>query len=158
MTTETYIRYKSDFKYQLEETYLIRTEIKPDKNIYTDFIHLSTTGNLVIKQGYAWDGPSGPVIDNSENLRASLVHDALYQLMRVSELDKDVHRRTADSLFMDLCIEDGVDSLVAGGYYMALRTFGEPAASPRNKKVVYYAPVNVERKNVAPFGNYTRQR
>lgn len=140
MTTEGYIRYRSEYKYQLSEAYEIEIPIKPKNNIETDFIHLNREGNLVIKNGYAWDGPSGPVIDTDENMRASVVHDALYQLMRNKELSSRTHRKAADQLFKKICKEDGVSNFTASVYYKGLRKFGKPAASPKNKKVVHRAP------------------
>ena len=85
-------------------------------------------------------GPSGPVIDTEENMRASLVHDALYQLMRHEELSSRVYRKAADKLFKAMCKEDGVSNLRASAYYKALRKFGKPATNPQNKKKIYRAP------------------
>ena len=135
-----YIFYKADYKYQLTENYSMNISIRPKTNIDTDYIALDTAGNLLVKKGYAWDGPSGPVIDTNENMRASLVHDALYQLMRNKHLSTRVHRKAADQLFKDMCKEDGVSNFRASVYYKALRKFGRPAASPQNKKVVHRAP------------------
>lgn len=142
MTTEGYIRYRSDYKYQLAEEYKIKISIIPKNNIVTDFIDLDTDGFLTIKNGYAWDGPSGPVKDTEENMRASLVHDALYQLMRNEKLKSRTHRKAADQLFKDICKADGVSKFWASTYYKALRKFGKPAASPKNKKVVVRAPID----------------
>lgn len=140
MATEGYIRYRADYKYQLANDYKITISIEPHSDIETDFIDLNTNGNLLVKKGYAWDGPSGPVIDTEENMRASLVHDALYQLMRNKELSSRTHRKAADKLFKKMCKEDGVSNLRASAYYKALRKFGKPAASPQNKKKVHRAP------------------
>ncbi len=138
--TRGYIRYRSEYKYQLASDYKIDIPILPAEAIVTEFIDLDTNGELVVKNAYAWDGPSGPVIDTPENMRASLVHDALYQLMRNEELRARTHRKTADKLFRDICKEDAVSSLRANVYYRALRKFGKPAASPMNKKKIHRAP------------------
>ena len=140
MATTGYIRYKADYKYQLANSYKITIPIRPKSKIDTDFICLDENGVLLVKKGYAWDGPSGPVIDTDENMRASLVHDALYQLMRNKELSSRTHRKSADQLFKDICKADGVSNLRASAYYKALRKFGKPAASPQNKKKVHRAP------------------
>ncbi|MDX8385364.1 MAG: DUF1353 domain-containing protein [Gallionella sp.] len=140
MATEEYIRYRSDYKYQLANSYKINIPIKPHTDIEIKFIALDTNGNLLIKKDYAWDGPSGPVIDTEENMRASLVHDALYQLMRYNKLISRTHRKTADQLFKDICKADGVSNFWASAYYKALRKFGKPAASPQNKKKIHRAP------------------
>ena len=57
---------------------------------------LNTKGHLIIKRSYAWDGPSGPTIDTKNFMRGSLVHDALYQLMRHEHLSSDEWRAVAD--------------------------------------------------------------
>ena len=138
--TRGYIRYRSKYKHQLASTYKIEIPILPAEDIVTEFIELDTSGELTVKNAYAWDGPSGPVIDTPENMRASLVHDALYQLMRNDELKARTHRKTADELFRKICKEDGVSGWWANVYYKALRKYGKPAASPENKKKIHRAP------------------
>lgn len=135
-----YIRYRSEYKYQLASAYQVDVGIVPKEEIETEFVELDGEGLLTIKKAYAWDGPSGPVIDTPLNMRASVVHDALYQLMRLEELKSRKWRKTADKLFRDICKEDGVPSITANTYYRALRKFGKPAASPMNKKKIHEAP------------------
>ncbi len=138
--TRGYIRYRGDYKYQLASEYRIKINILPAEDIFTDFIDLKEDGELRVKNSYAWDGPSGPVIDTKENLRASLVHDALYQLMRLEELSSRTYRKTADKIFRNICKKDGVSSISANVYYKALRRFGKPATSPENKRKIRRAP------------------
>ena len=138
--TVGFIRYRSKYKHQLESEYKIKISIQPRTEITTDFIDLDTVGNLLVKETYAWDGPSGPVKDTPKNLRASLVHDALYQLMRHEELNARTHRKAADEEFKRICKDDGVSSRRASIWFKALRKFGKPAASPENKKKVHRAP------------------
>ncbi len=138
--TRGYIRYRGDYKYQLASEYRIKINILPAEDIFTDFIDLKEDGELRVKNSYAWDGPSGPVIDTKENLRASLVHDALYQLMRLEELNSRTYRKTADKIFRNICKKDGVSSISANVYYKALRRFGKPATSPEKKRKIRRAP------------------
>ena len=135
-----FIRYKSKYKYQLVEKYEMRIPITPRNDMITEYINLDTGGNLTVKRSYAWDGPSGPVKDTPKNMRASLVHDALYQLMRMEKLSARKHRKMADQLFKDMCKKDGVSKRRASIYYRGLRRFGKPAASPENKRRVQRAP------------------
>lgn len=133
------ILYKRGYKYQLAFSFRQKTNIKPLENIKLPFLELSSAGYLNIKVGYAWDGPSGPVIDTKRKMRASLVHDAFYQLRRnkfLSERDMIA----ADMLFKNICIEDGLASWRAHLYYKALRRFGMRARNPRNKRAVISAP------------------
>jgi len=138
--TEKHIKYRSGYKYQLAEDYKIRTSIKPKAAIDTQFIALSAAGALTVKSGYAWDGTSGPVIDTDHNLRASLVHDALYQLMRQKKLSRKQYKDKADKLFKTLCKQDGVRAVRAHVYYLALKKLGNPATDPKNAKEVKQAP------------------
>ena len=81
-----FIKYRSKYKYQLAEEYRLKIPLQPKKVIETEFINLDCDGILVVASGYAWDGPSGHLVDTTRNMRASLVHDALYQLMRHEHL------------------------------------------------------------------------
>jgi hypothetical protein len=61
-------------------------------------IHLSADGVLTIKAGYRWDGASGPTFDTPSTMFASLVHDALYQLMREEAIGQEWRLRADDLL------------------------------------------------------------
>ena len=134
------IHYRSGYKYQLAKTFNIKTNVHPVKDIATTFIELDKKGNLTVKEGYAWDGVSGPVVDTDENMRASLVHDAFYQLMRQKHIARSKHKDEVDKMFRNLCKEDGVAAPIAQLYYEALRKLGNPASDPKNEKKVKQAP------------------
>ncbi len=136
------ISYKKGYKYQLVEEYFADIPIKPCADIYSgsDYIILTCEGKITIKKGYAWDGPSGPTIDTRNFMRGSLVHDALYQLMREDKLDHNIYREAADRLLQKICKEDGMSSVRAWWVYKGLRIGGDPAAEPANKKPVIKAP------------------
>ncbi|MBE9542386.1 MAG: DUF1353 domain-containing protein [Proteobacteria bacterium] len=136
------ISYKKGYKYQLVDEYSVDVPIKPENDIFSDsdYIDLTSEGNLVIKKGYAWDGPSGPTIDTLNFMRGSLVHDALYQLMREEKLDLSIHREPADRLLQTICKEDGMSSIRAWWVYKGLRVGGDPAANPDNIRPVEKAP------------------
>ncbi|GMQ83853.1 MAG: hypothetical protein BMS9Abin06_0597 [Gammaproteobacteria bacterium] len=135
-----FITYRGGYKYQLASDYSIKITIKPKKNVSGRFIKLDTKGNLTVVDGYAWDGPSGPVEDTHENMRASLVHDALYQLMRNKYLTAKQYKDKADKLFKKICIEDGVPRITAQIYYLGLKLGGKPSTDPKNKKKIHRAP------------------
>ncbi|MCB0496064.1 MAG: DUF1353 domain-containing protein [Cyclobacteriaceae bacterium] len=135
-----FIEYRSGYKYQLASDFNIQISIKPDDDIDNQFIALDKLGNLRVKSGYAWDGTSGPVVDTNRNLRASLVHDALYQLMRKKAISAAKFKDKADRLFKKLCKEDGVSPAIAQVYYEALKALGRPATDPKNAKEIKRAP------------------
>ena len=134
------IAYKSGYKYQLKKDYVTTIDIKPDASIDTGYLVLTADGTLTIRSGYAWDGPSGPTIDTLNFMRGSLVHDALYQLMRERHLDKDKHREAADRLLQKMCKEDGMSALRAWWVYQGVRLGGDPSADPANDKPIIWAP------------------
>ena len=66
-------------------------------------------------------------------MRGSLVHDALYQLMRLEELDYKTDRKYADQLLKNICREDGMSAFRAWYVHRLVRAFGEGAAKPTDK-------------------------
>ena len=137
---KTKITYKDGYKYQLQNPYKIKTAIFPKSNITTHFIDLSTKGNLTIKKGYAWDGASGIAFDTCNFIRGSLVHDALYQLMRYDLIDRVIYKDVADKLLKTICKEDGMSGIRAWWVYNAVKYFGNFATTKANKKVEIIVP------------------
>jgi hypothetical protein len=77
-------------------------------------------------------------------MRGSLVHDALYQLMRDEYLDRAVYRDAADRTLQKICKEDGMWSLRAWWVYQGVRLFADPAADPASKRPWIRAPEGCE--------------
>lgn len=106
------IRYEGGYRYQLNHRYEVHTGLYPpeDKRISTRYICLSKSGLLTIREGYAWDGPSGPTIHTKSFMRGSLEQDTLYQLMRLGLLPPS-YREAADQRLRQVCLEDGMGRL-----------------------------------------------
>ena len=138
------IKYKSGYKYQLVEKTWFDTDIYPETDIDTDFIQLSTGGVLVIKPGYAWDGPSGEflgiplTIDTKSSMRGSLAHDALYQLLREKLITGESNRRKADKAFYLILREDGMWKIRAKIWWRAVRRWAKQSSIKGRK--VHTAP------------------
>jgi hypothetical protein len=132
-------------KYTLTENYIIELPYDvesylSDHDYYTlksndDKIHINCTSLLTIKKGYMWDGPSGPTVDTKSFMRGSLVHDALYQLMREKKISLDFKDK-ADRILQQYCKEDGMNSLRAWYVYRAVKKFGLSSATPKPIKVI----------------------
>ena len=69
-------------------------------------------------------------------MRGSLVHDALYQLMRLSALDYKVYRKRADEILKEICLEDGMWSFRAWYVYQAVHLFAGGGAHPQGEPEV----------------------
>lgn len=132
------IKYVDGFKYRLVEPYEISLPIY-GHSIDADYLDLNAAGRLLIRAGYAWDGPSGPTVDRRNTLRASLVHDALYQLLRLGVIDPH-YKRTADDMFRQLLLEDGMNSVRAWAYWKAVSLFGGAATRPSAERQPKLAP------------------
>lgn len=121
------IKYREGYKYQLAESYALQLAIALLADIITDYITLTKDGLLTIFAGYAWDGCSGPTYDDKTNMRGGLVHDALYQLMRLGLLPES-YREYADRTLKELCLEDGMCRLRAWYYFEGVDHFAAFAA------------------------------
>lgn len=136
------ICYNSGYKYQLKETYSLKTNVIPPAEIVTLFVTLDIEGMLTIQRGYAWDGPSGPTFDTKNFMRGALIHDALYQLMRdcPEQFPRDKYRAMADDLLRDICMIDGMSRIRAWWVHLGVRKFGDPSADPSKKRPPVWAP------------------
>lgn len=119
------------YKYQLVEPYALNIGLSGYPVTELQFLQLTPGGLLTIQAGYAWDGPSGPTCDTPDFMRGSLIHDALYQLIRLQKLPGR-YRAFADLLLKKICLEDGMCKYRAAYVYLAVRLFGATAARPGN--------------------------
>jgi hypothetical protein len=132
------ITYSQGYKYQLEKDFITEVEIF-DESITSPYIELRPNGCLLIKKGYAWDGPSGPAIDTKDFMRGALVHDALYQLMREYGLNRD-YRPTADTIMRKFCLIDGMNPIRAWLAWFGVRLFGRDSARLEGSYKITTAP------------------
>lgn len=123
------IKYRSlrNWKYQLVRPYKVSTPLL-NHAVDEQFYRLNKTGDLLIRKGYCWDGPSGPTWDSPSSLRPSLVHDVFYQMMRKRSVKLD-YRKVVDDFFHTQLLEAGMDRFRAWYFWKAVRLFGKSAAS-----------------------------
>jgi len=115
------------YKYELMREYKYQTPIRSNLDVKIQgFLSLSSAGILTISKGYAWDGPSGPTIDTKTFMRGSLVHDALYQLMRMKLLPIS-NKDDADRTLQQICKEDGMCKFRAWYVYWSVKIFAKSA-------------------------------
>ena len=138
MAKGDHIKYREGYKYQLAETYTVYVGIVLPYRIETEWLILEN-GWLTIKRGYAWNGPSGPTIDTLDSLRGSLVHDALYQLMRLGLLSESF-RGKADDLLHEICVEDRMVHVRAELWKQMVACFAAGAARSGSEQPILIAP------------------
>lgn len=136
--TDAAIHFRSGYKYQLAADYHIALPIVGHA-VRTEYVSMTGTGQLTIRSGYCWDGASGPTIDTRNSQRASLVHDALYQLMRSTLLPAG-YREIADHMLHQLLLEDGMSRVRAWLWWRAVRRAAGAAARPSRERPILVAP------------------
>ena len=127
----------NEYKYELLKEYDFYVNFGPKMNIINDFYFLRIDGLLCIKKGYRWDGASGPTVDTNNTMRASCVHDALYQMIRRGELSIE-YKVEADEALRRIMLEDSKQAGISGffnrfraGYYFyAVKLFGWSSCEP----------------------------
>lgn len=126
---------KGAHSYLLAESWWVKTPIVNQAAEIPKYARLLEHGTLEIFAGYWWDGPSGPAFDTKDFMRASLAHDALYQMLRNGKLHESV-RKQADRLMYDLCREDGMSSVRAWWCLQGVRKFAGYAAKYKPDQVL----------------------
>lgn len=132
------LKYTEGIKYQLSEDYVIQTDIL-GYEYDSQFLSLTKQGLLTIRSAYAWDGSSGPAKDDKTNMEGSLVHDALYQLMRQSAIPR-TYRNYSDKLYSKICKSNGMNRFRAWYQLQMLKRFGKYGNNPKNKRKIITIP------------------
>jgi hypothetical protein len=115
------------YKYNLRVAHEYAANIKVRKAADLGKLKITKDGYFTLRNGYAWDGPSGPTIDTKNFMRGSLVHDALYQLMRSAIIDQ---RKRADVILKKIRVDAGMSRIRAWWVYLGVRWFGSSSARP----------------------------
>jgi len=121
---------RKHYKYRLYSHFHYQVDIKTIAFNPNKYIGINTSGQLWIYKGYTWDGASNPAIDTDNFMIASLVHDALYQLIREGVIDKD-DKDKCDRILRKICLEQGMSKLRSWWVYQGVKRFGYKAIRSR---------------------------
>ena len=132
------IKYSKGHKYQLKRDAWFQTGITGYAG-HTGYVEIKPDGRVLVLAGYAWDGPSGPTIDTKSSMRGSLLHDALYQLMRLEILPRK-YRWIADQAASCRWLADKMWRARVWVWTKILNRHAAAAAHPDRKRKVYTAP------------------
>ena len=122
-----YYKKRRKYKYNLHGDYEYKADIKVEEPSDLGYVKISQDGLLTIKKGYAWDGPSGPTFDTKNFMKGSLVHDALYQLIREEKINED-QRKRSDEILKEICLEAGMSKIRAWWVFLGVHWFGASSA------------------------------
>jgi len=125
------------YKYLITHPYFVELDLSIPVDVHTIFYSI-VGSNLQIFPGYKWDGASGPTIDTKNTMRASCVHDVLYQMIRMKQIDgsfkyaadKEFHKMMCEDSEATNPIQKGLNTLRNGYFYWAVRLFGGFACIP----------------------------
>lgn len=121
------LKYIGGFKFQIIEDFIISIEgLNLDRDIKHEFMEFYTDGTLILKRGFAWDGPSGMTIQTKNSMIPSAVHDALYRLIRYGYLPL-TFKPISDKIFYKLLLRYGMHPWRAYVWFLSVRLFGMEA-------------------------------
>ncbi len=129
------IQYRAGYKYSLWQTYRVQIGIR-GQTVQHRLFTLDPDGWLTIFEDYPWDGPSGPTIDTPSFMRGSLVHDALYEMLRLGLLPHDPCFHQANLELEKICLEDGMWPCRARYVFTAVEKFGSADAALHPEKII----------------------
>ena len=133
------IKYKAGYRYHVVEDY--HHEIRlPVKGLVQcgPFLECDRSG-LLVKTGYASDGPTNaPHVKGA--MRATIgAHDPLYQLIRAGILPMSF-RPLADEEMLCVSVEDRMNAVLASAFFLGVRAFGEKYAEKESINSVIISP------------------
>lgn len=125
------LEYIEGMKYQTAADYRVQTPVT-GYDIDHEYFKLSKDGQLWVKRGYAWDGPSGPVFHTKSAMIPSLEHDVFCQMMRCMMIDYEKWQDIINEFFRVRCIEKGMWEWRANMWHAAVEAAdaGNPSQGP----------------------------
>ncbi len=116
------------YKYELAEDFVIQIPLF-QRAFDHDFFTLTDEGTLTIKKYYKWDGVSGGMYDSDNSMIGGLVHDALYQAIRLILLPY-AEKKNIDKIMKVLFRACGMSNFRSGYAYHAVNVFGHSSCMP----------------------------
>lgn len=139
MNRDRTLYFREGYKYQVSRIYRIKLAIRPIAEVRLPLVEMDLDGELRILPGYAWNGASGPTWDTLNSMAGSLVHDVIYQLIRLGHIAPEC-KEYGDAVLRDICVEDGMMKLRANYWRWAVVTFGAGSCRPSAEPPEMAAP------------------
>ncbi len=130
------IFYRKGYKGSLWESYTLKVGIVGHEFEHRLF-RLTMDGWLTIHDDYPWDFASGPTFDTKNTIRGSLVHDALYEAIKLGLLPKTAEMyRLADEELRKILLEDGMSQWRVRLWFWAVQKFGQGYSAGNDDKIL----------------------
>jgi hypothetical protein len=129
------IQYRKGYKYSLWETYRCSIGIV-GYTVTHRLFELTSTGILTVFADYPWDGPSGPTIDTPSFMRGSLIHDVLFEMLRLGLLPHDPCFHLANLELHKICLEDRMWQFRSNYVFAAVERFGTASAALTPERII----------------------
>jgi hypothetical protein len=97
------MKYWEGYKFVVAEDFTVQTVIK-NFSVQDALTELQQDGTLTIREGYPWDGNSGPCLDVRSSMLASCVHDVLCDYVNLGWLPGYL-QPIIDQEYYTLCVE-----------------------------------------------------
>ena len=119
------------YKYRNNSLKIVRIHIR-GLVINHKYFSLDKQGYLRILEGYLWDGCSGPTWDTRNTMLAGLIHDVLYQMIRIGLLNL-IYKNEADKILRSIMLKKGAWKFRANYYYQAVDKLGSSSCVPNSE-------------------------
>ena len=139
-------------KYVLVKPYWDVAPFKPVALIQTNYGLFTPSGRFRINELFLFSA-SFPAVNTPETQRASAVHDFFYKLMKDGHLPRSF-RYEVDYMFYNHLLEDGMNSLRAYGWFIAVRLGGDNALDTPEPKWKYSPKNNKDTPQISNPGDY----
>ena len=123
------------YKHRLKTKVVLQTSVF-GYDVTTEFIRLFPNGVMEIYPEYMWDGASGPTWDTPNVKVPSAGHDALFQLMRLGLIPRNIYFIKANEDICRWMIERKTFKLRALTWKVGLDLFGKKHTYPIDLKII----------------------
>ena len=128
------ISYRGGYKYSLWEDYRVQTDIKGFAVDHRLF-RLDPDGWLTIMADYPWDGVTG-FLDLRCLVRGSLVHDSIYEMLRLALLPHYPCFHLANRELRKIALEDDCPNWMADCVFWFVERKGSAFARRQQPKIL----------------------
>lgn len=118
-------RYKlaGEYTFEFADEFGLSLRADPQGTHNPQALYTITETTLTAREGFKWDGASGPVLQTKNSIRATLVHDIMCEAIADGAFLPS-SRANADLILLELLLADGMSKYRANAWYTVVDAFG----------------------------------